>query len=251
MKNLTNAPGNKISNRTMHGVKLAAVVAACVAFSACGAIAEKATEKGAERIIESQTGENVDLDFDSGDGSFSVKTEDGSFAVDEDGNFVVTDQDGSVFTGSASDDGLVVLDDNGDPVLNVSGDANGGELTVQGGDGEAIYRNITDIPAEWPSDVPRPEGMNVEGGAFVQADGETALTLLGTPSNDAIDYTNAYGNALTAAGLTETGRYDQSSDGGTTAQRTFENANWTLNINGYVDGDSTNMVNISLVSKTN
>jgi hypothetical protein len=210
-------------------IKISAAVAACVAFSACGAVAEKVTEEGAERLIEAESGENVELDFDSDDGSFSLETEEGGFSLDEDGNFVVTDQDGSVFTGSAND-------------------ADGGGILVQGDDGESVYRLVTDIPAEWPSEVPRPEGIAIEGGSYVAAEGETLITVIGTPSGSAVDYTDSYLSSVASAGFVETGRFDQSADGSTTAQRSYENANWTLNINGYDDGESS-IVNISLMSK--
>ncbi len=234
MKNLTNS------------LKITAVIGACLAFSACGAIAEKITEEGAERIIESESGENVDLDFNSGDGSFSIQTEDGSFAVDEDGNFVVTDQDGSVFTGSASDDGLSVSNAEGDPVLNVSGDD--GEVLMQGEDGESVFRIVTDIPEEWPSEIPRPEGLQVEGGSYIAENGEVLMTVIGSPSGSAVEYTDDWLGSIASSGFTETGRFDQSADGSTTAQRSYENNFWVININGYDSGDD-HVVNISLMSK--
>ena len=240
MKNLTST--------LTHTIKISAAVAACLAFSACGAIAEKVAEEGAERLIEAEGGENVELDFDSDDGSFSIETEEGGFSLDEDGNFVVTDQDGSVFTGSAGDDGLVVLDEDGDPVLNVSGDADGGEILVEGNDGESVYRVVTDIPEEWPSDVPLPEGLDIEGGSYVAAEGETLITVIGSPSGSAVEYTDNWLSSVASSGFTETGRFDQSADGSTTAQRSYENNFWTININGYDDGDSS-IVNISLMSK--
>ena len=112
-----------------------------------------------------------------------------------------------------------------------------------------MFRVVTDIPDEWPSDVPRPDGLDIEGGSYVTAEGETLMTIIGSPSGNAVEYTESYLNAVAAAGFTETGRFDQSADGSTTAQRTYESAAWTMNINGFVDGD-TNIVNISLVSKT-
>lgn len=236
-----------LEHRLTTSARISLVVGACLAFSACGAIAEKVTEEGAERILESESGGNVDLDFNNGDGSFSVKTEDGGFSFDEDGNFVVTDQDGSVFTGSASEDQIVVTDQNGDPVLDVTGDGDNGELSIQGDDGEAVYRVVTEIPSEWPSNIPRPEGLAIEGGTYISADGESMISIIGTPSGSAVDYTDKYLVAVAAAGWTETGRYDQSADGSVTAQRTYERDGWALNINGYDDGD-TAMVNISLLS---
>ncbi len=245
-KNLTMTNLRNISSTS---IKISAAVAACLAFSACGAIAEKVTEEGAERILEAETGEDVELDFDSGDGSFSLQTEDGSFAIDEDGSFVVTDENGSVFSGSASEDGLVVMDEDGNPVVNVSGDGETGEISIQGENGADVYRVVTEVPAEWPNDVPRPEALTVDAGSYASADGETGMTLIGAPNNgDAVSYTENYSTALMAAGLTETGRFDTSADGATTAQRTYENDGWTISVSGFVD-DANNSISITLVAK--
>ncbi len=228
-------------------IKISAAVAACLAFSACGAITEKVTEKGAERIIESQTDGKVDLDFNSGNGSFSVQTEEGGFAISEDGTFVVTDQDGSVFTGSASDDGVVVRDGEGKAVLDASG-ADGGNLTIQGEDGESVYRMLTEVPAEWPADVPRPAAMAVEGGTYMAGEGEVMISVVGAPtSGDALGYVETYAAALESSGMSETGRYDTAADGSKSAMRTFEGGSWTVNINGYDEPDSS-IVNIVLMA---
>lgn len=245
MTNLRNFSGNTFAT----SIKISAAVAACFAFSACGAIVEKVTEEGAERILEAETGEDVELDFDSGDGSFSLQTEEGGFAIDEDGSFIVTDENGSVFSGSASEDGLVVMDGDGNPVVNVSGDGNSGEISIQGESGEDVYRVVTDIPAEWPNAIPRPDGLTVDAGSYASADGETLVTLIGAPNKgDAVEYAEKYSAALLAAGLTETGRFDSASNGSTNAQRSYESGEWVVNVSGYVD-DSTSAISISLVSK--
>ncbi|WP_395153841.1 hypothetical protein [Ilumatobacter sp.] len=222
-------PISPISVPTTRRRALGAVAAAglMLSMSACGAIAEKITEEGAERIIEAETGENVELDI-NGDGGISVQSGEGGFSLNEDGEFVLTDADGSVFSGSAGEDG---------------------QVTVESEDGESFYRVVTEIPAEWPNGVPRPDGLIIDTGSFVKAEGETLMTLLGSPNGSAIDFTNAYGATLGAAGFTETGRFDSETDGGSAAQRTYESASWALNISGYVD-DSGNVVNLSLVSKT-
>jgi hypothetical protein len=51
--------------------------------SSCSSLIERATEKaaeeGVERAIEADSGEDVELDFNADEGSFSIETEDGSF----------------------------------------------------------------------------------------------------------------------------------------------------------------------------
>lgn len=222
-------PISPINMPTARRRNLGAVAAACLmlSMSACGAIAERITEEGAERVIEAETGENVELNI-NGDGGISLQSDEGGFSLNEDGEFVITDADGSVFSGSAGADG---------------------QVTLQGEDGESFYRVVTEIPVEWPNSVPRPDGLGIDTGSFVKAEGETLMTLLGSPNGSAIDFTNAYGAALGAAGFTETGRFDSETDRGSATQRTYESASWTLNISGY-DDDSGNVVNLSLVSKS-
>ena len=243
---------NPASTAAVRRRAMGAVAAAGLMFSmsACGAIAEKIAEEGAERIIEAETGENIELDI-NGDGGISVQSDDGGFSLNEDGEFVVTDADGSVFSGSAGEDGVVVFDQDGNPIVDVDIDANGetGQVTLQGEDGESVYRVETEIPSEWPNNVPRPDDLVIDTGSYVKADVETLMTLIGSPSGSAIDFTNAYGAALGAAGFTETGRFDSEASSGSTAQRTYESEAWTLNINGFVD-DSSNVVSISLISTT-
>lgn len=244
--NLMNLTRINLTQRTRTALKISLAASACVAFSACGAVAEKITEEGAERIIEAETGGDVELDFDSGDGSFSIETEDGSLEVDEDGNFVVTDEDGSVFTGSANDDGITVTDGDGEQVLSI--DEDNGEMTIAGEDSDDVFRLLTDVPEEWPSDLPQPGGLTVESGSYIASNGETLMTVVGTPANQASDYVDDYVAALAAAGLSETGTFNSSNDGAVTSNHSYENAEWTVNITGFSD-DTTNSVSISIVSK--
>ena len=57
------------------------LVVLALAVSACGTLAEKATEQIVEQAIESGEGGEVDLDIDTDAGTFSVETEDGSMQV--------------------------------------------------------------------------------------------------------------------------------------------------------------------------
>jgi hypothetical protein len=216
----------------------------CLIASGCGAISEKIAEEGIERAIESESGENVELDFDR-DGGLSIETEDGSLSVNEDGEFVVTDQNGSVFTGSADGDGLTVTDENGNEIIDIDADGDSGVISIDGE--EATYRVVTDVPEEWPGDVPRPESLTFETGSYANVDGETIITLVGMPSGDVGAFISTYGDALVDAGLNETSRFDQESDGVATAQRTNENDDWVVSITSFSDG-SGNSITITLVS---
>ena len=216
----------------------AALVAACIvgsfAFSACGAIAQKVTEEGAERIIESNTGEDVELDFD-GDGSFSVQTEDGSFAVDENGDFVVTDGEGEVYTGSADEGGIVVNDGSGGQVLSIDADDNG-EIRMQSEEGEAVYNIGAEIPEGWPAGVPQPRDLEIESSSMMGTADEFMITLTGRPDGDAIAAADTYGAQLTAAGFTEAGAYSGESGGETTVNRSYEGSGLLVNVSASEGG---------------
>ncbi len=71
----------------MRARRAVAVVAAGVAslgLAACGNVAERVAEEATERAIEADTGGDVDVNLDE-DGSFSMKSEDGSMVMSADG----------------------------------------------------------------------------------------------------------------------------------------------------------------------
>ena len=180
------------------------------------------TEIGVEKIIESQTGGDVDLDFDD-DGGYSIKTEDGSMTIDEDGNFEVVDKDGEVITGSGDSDG---------------------NMTFEGDDGSFTMSQGSDIPDEWPSDVPIPDGFAVSSSSVMGdgADG-TAITLGGT-TDDGEAFASGYAAALAAAGFESDSEY--STDDMYTAS--YTNDAWAVTF-GVTDYDSDHQVSVTLFSQ--
>jgi hypothetical protein len=185
-----------------------------VAFTACG----NATESGIEQLIESQGDGEVDIDLDGGDGGFSVQTEEGGMSIDEDGNFVITDADGSVVTGNA--------------------DSESGEFTAESEDGSFRIDASGEIPEEWPSDVPSPEGIEGASSTVTQSATELAITVTGQAGESFVD---DYGSTLEDDGFEQTSSFE--SDANIT--RVFENETWTVSVNSFPDGD-TSQVAVSL-----
>jgi hypothetical protein len=178
---------------------LAAILASTALLAgACGG----GGESGAEKLIEQQTGGNVEIDSDGG--GMSIETEDGSMTVDEDGNFVVTDDQGKTVTGNA--------------------DGEGGDYTIQSEDGEYSLDSGGDIPDEWPDDVPEPSGI-AELTAGVQSSGDaTVVTLTGQADKD---FVAEYGSQLEDAGFAQSAAYED----GASVNQILDNGTWTVAIN--------------------
>jgi hypothetical protein len=184
-----------------------------LALTACG----DATESGVERLIESQGGGDVDLDLDA-DGGFSVQTEEGGMSIDEDGNFVITDADGSVVTGNA--------------------DTESGEFTAESEDGSFRIDASGEIPEEWPSDVPSPEGIEGASSTVTQSTTELAITVTGQAGESFVD---DYGSTLEDSGFERTSSFESDAN----ISRVFENETWTVSVSSFPDGD-TSQVAVSL-----
>jgi flagellar basal body rod protein FlgG len=202
-----------IANPTRRRCAIVLAIAGMVALSACG----DSTESGVEELIESQGNGDVDVDLE-GDGGFSVQTEEGGMSIDEDGNFVITDADGSVVTGNA--------------------DSESGEFTAESEDGSFRIDASGEIPEEWPSDVPSPEGIEGASATVTQSATELAITVTGQADESFVD---DYSSTLEDAGYEQTSNFE--SDANVT--RVYENDAWTVSINSFPDGD-TSQVAVSL-----
>jgi hypothetical protein len=190
---------------TRRAIVLVAAAGFTLTLTACG----NATETGIEQLIESQGGGDVDLDLD-GDGGFSVQTEEGGMSIDEDGNFVITDADGSVVTGNA--------------------DSESGDFNVESEDGSFRVDASGEIPEEWPSDVPRPEGLEGTSATVTQSPTELAITVTGQADDSFVD---DYGSTLEGDGFERTSNFESEAN----VTRIYENETWTVSVNSFVDGD--------------
>ena len=187
-----------------------------VLASACS----NAAETGVEKLIEEQGGGDVDLDLD-GDGGFSIQTEDGSMTIDEDGNFVVTDENGETITGQAGDEE--------------------GEFNIESEDGSFSAGATTDLPDEWPQDIPEPDGLAITSATVIGSDTEQAITVTGSVEGEG--FIDSYGEVLESAGFNQDSTYES----GDTINRVYSNDQWTIGA-VYFGDSSENQVTISIYS---
>lgn len=204
----------------------AAAAVLTLTATACGAT-ESGQEAVLERLIENESGQDIDLDID-GDGGFSVQSEDGEFSIDIDGegNVVFDSEDGSgTFDadgdtggtlefegedGSGSldidgDGGFTITDENGDTVVSEI-DADDGSVVVQSDDG-STFESGPSIPSQWPADIPQPEGLSDVTGTFMGDATTMNIVTAGTPPGDPTAYLESYVASLVAAGFSETSTF--------------------------------------------
>lgn len=189
-----------------------------LALTACG----NASETGIEKLIESQGGGNVDFDL-NGDNGFSVQTEEGGMSIDENGNFVITDADGSVLTGNA--------------------DSETGEFSMESEDGSFSSGATTELPDEWPGEIPEPNGLSITSATVIGSDTEQAITVAGTVDGDG--FVDSYASALESAGFNE----DSTFTSDATINNMYSNDSWTVGIVYFGDA-SDNQVTVSVYSNS-
>jgi hypothetical protein len=169
--------------------------------------------EGLEELIEEGTDGAVDIEV--GDDGLSVESDDGSFSIGEDGEFTVTDDQGNETTGRL--------------------DVDDGELTIEGDDGDLQFGSGSEFPAEWPGDVPRPEGIEVQSGIAVDDDATTSVVVTGTVAASAESWAADYVAELEAAGFEETATFEA----GTDVTSSLENDEWNVVVVTTAVGDTT------------
>ena len=205
-----------------NGIQRTVVILGTAGFAlvltACG----NATESGIEELIESQGGGEVDLDLD-GDGGFSVQTEEGGMTIDEDGNFVITDADGSVVTGDV--------------------DTESGGINIESEDGSFRSGAATELPDEWPSEIPEPTGLAIASASVIGSDTERAITVSGTVESEG--FVESYASALSSAGFDESSTFTAND----TINNVYSDDQWTVGIVFFGDA-AENQVTITVYSNS-
>jgi hypothetical protein len=158
-------------------------------LGACGG-GDKLSESFIENQIEQAGGGDVDLDLD-GDGGFSIKTDEGELSIktDADGNVSIEGlgDDGEDFSiqsdgnGNVSAEGLGGGDGDDDGVSIKSDD---GEVVIEGDGTSIIGSQGSDLPDDFPTDVPLPDGLVVTYSQTAETPDGVVFTLVGAAPGD-------------------------------------------------------------------
>lgn len=165
---------------------------------------EDLAENIAERQIEQETGEDVDIDLNGE--CVSIQTEEGSMTCDENGNMVIQSPDGSAVV-NVDDGSLQVSGADGEDI-SINADADG-NIQASSEDGTYTASASSELPDEFPSDIAIPDGFTVESSA-VMGDATMSLISLGLGTDASVeDAGAALAASLEAAGYERQSFVDQ------------------------------------------
>lgn len=170
---------------------------------------EDLAESLVERQIESDSGEDVDIDFDDGD--LSIRTEDGEISIQSDGDQTIIQ----------SDDGEVSIQSDGD------------QTVIQSDDGSTIIGSSGgELPDEFPDEIPLPSGVELEYTQSMTLPEGQSFVVGGNVDGAPADVLADYVDALEAAGFTQQ-QLTTMPDGGFFA---YDNGVW--NVGGSIAAGS-------------
>lgn len=182
----------------------ACAAVAALLLGACSDAGDRLTEEGIERVIENETGEDIDFDFDN-DGGFTFESDEGSIRIGDDGTFIIEGEDGEVISGESNDGGFTVTDGDGTAVFNVDQDGDGG-FSAQSDDGS--FASGQGIPSAWPTAVPRPEGLTEVFGSVLSSDDGMFISVNGMAPGDPFVYFEGYVGTLMATGYNQASYFE-------------------------------------------
>lgn len=143
--------------------------------------------------------------------------------------------------GNATETGLenvIESETGGDVDVDLDGDDG---VSIQTEDGSFSSGATTELPEEWPGDVPEPDGLAITSAAVIGSGTERAINVTGTVDDEG--FVESYGSALEAAGFNEDSTFE--SDG--TISNVYSNDNFTVGV-VYAGDQSENQVNLSVYS---
>lgn len=182
---------------------LLAATAGLVLAGGCGG-GDEISEGFLEDQIESETGGDVDLDLD--DGQMRIQTDEGEIRIQ-------TDEDGNVSISGSGDDGDFTME------------SEDGRTVIQSEDGSTMIAGEgTELPDDFPDDVPLPNGLEVQYSQSMSTADELGFLVGGHVDGSPGDVLTAYAAALEAAGYAQV-QLTSTPDGGFFA---YDDGAWTV-----------------------
>jgi hypothetical protein len=135
---------------------------------------------------------------------------------------------------------LIESQSGGDVDVEVDDD---GGVAIQTEDGSFSSGTTTELPEEWPEDIPEPDGLAITGATVIGTEGEQAITVVGNVDGE--DFVDSYAGALESAGFNEDSTF--TSDG--TINNVYSNDQWTVSVL-YAGEQSENQVTVSVYSQS-
>ncbi len=192
---------------TRHVGATAASVLLALSLAGCGKLAEEAIEQA----VENESGEDVEIDFDAEDGTFSIEGENGEeFSID-------VDENGEASTMSGTDE-----------------DGNTFELS-----------SGRDIPDEWPDDIPTPPGPVTSGSVFTENGAHTVSVSTEVP-DPTLAY-EGYLEQLNSIGFTTESTSTFEGDGGGSSFGILARDDMSIQVSSLSDDTGSNMLIVVVI----
>jgi hypothetical protein len=115
-----------------------------------------------------------------------------------------------------------------------------GETTVDP-DASLTSGALTELPDEWPTGIPEPDGLTITAATIIGSDTERSVTVIGSVSGK--EFVDRYARAL------ESARFSQESTFSSTgiSNDVYSNGEWTVAV-GYFGDHNGNQVTVSVAN---
>lgn len=244
------------NQRTRRAITAIAALGLVTFGAACSG--EDLAESMIERQVESETGENFDIDLNGGN-CVSMQTDEGSITCDENGNMVIESPDGSAVVNMDDAGNIQMTGDNGEEV-NIATDADGntvinspegsvvanidadGTYEVTSEDGSYSATTGSELPAEFPSDIAIPAGFTITTSTVMGDASMKIVALTLTTTSSVQEAVAALSASLEAAGYTQ----NSSTDAGDSVFAAHSKGESEVVTTYSLDGDGATVVGISV-----
>jgi hypothetical protein len=132
------------------------------------------------------------------------------------------------------------IESSGGEGANVDVDSETGQVDIETEDGSMSF-GTAELPDDWPSEIPLPDGYELTNAMVTGADGERSFIIGGTFDGDAMETFDSLTEQFAEDGWTEVTKTDMSSSDGVNASASFTNDTWQaiLSVSELADAGTT------------